>query len=204
MSDCCDDKSCEATVLKDRHSRILKTVLAINAVMFGVEMVAGLWAGSTALMADSLDMLGDALAYGVSLYVLGKCLRLNAQAALFKGGLMALLGLTVIVQVVLGALNPSMPVAEAMGAIGALALAANLVCLALLWKSRGDDLNMNSVWLCSRNDILVNVGVLVAAGAVYLSRSPWPDLAIGLVVGLVVLRSSVGVVRRALVQLKNS
>jgi Co/Zn/Cd efflux system component len=204
MSDCCDDKSCEVTVLKDRHSRILKTVLAINAVMFGVEMLAGLWAGSTALMADSLDMLGDALAYGVSLYVLGKGIRLNAQAALFKGGLMVLLGLTVIGQVVFRALNPSLPIAEAMGAIGVLALAANLVCLMLLWKSRGDDLNMNSVWLCSRNDILVNAGVLVAAGTVYLSRSHWPDLAIGLIVGLVVLRSSAGVVGRAIKQLKNS
>src|SRR5690606_34829668 len=129
MSDCCNDKSCEVVALQSHHARILKTVLVINAVMFGVEMLAGVWAGSTAPMADSLDMLGDALAYGVSLYVLGKGARLNAQAALLRGGLMALLGFVVIGQVIFRALNPSLPVAEAMGAIGLIALVANLACL---------------------------------------------------------------------------
>jgi cation diffusion facilitator family transporter len=197
LSDCCDDKSCEVTVLKDRHSRILKTVLILNAVMFVVEIWSGYLARSTALMADSLDMLGDALAYGVSLYVLGKGERLNAQAALFKGGLMALLGVLVLGEVVHKILAPSLPLAETMGWIGSLALLVNLVCLGLLWKSRSDDLNMNSVWLCSRNDILVNVGVLGAAGAVYFTQSRLPDVAIGAFVALVVLRSSYGVIRRA-------
>lgn len=202
MSDCCDDKSCEVTVLKDRHSRILKTVLILNAVMFVAELSAGYIARSTALMADSLDMLGDALAYGVSLYVLGKGARLNAMAAVFKGGLMALLGVLVLAEALHKALVPALPTAEIMGWMGTLALAVNLVCLALLWKSRGDDLNMHSVWLCSRNDIVVNLGVLVAAGAVYLTHSRWPDVAIGTFVALVVLRSSYGVLRRSVLALR--
>lgn len=197
MADCCDDKSCEVTSLRERHSRILKTVLAINAAMFVIEFWAGIRSGSTALMGDSLDMLGDALAYGVSLYVLGKGMRLNAVAAMFKGGIMALLGLLVLGEAVFKVLNPSLPVAETMGLIGLLALAANLICLGLLWKSRGDDLNMNSVWLCSRNDILVNVGVLVAAGAVHVTQSRWPDIGIGVFIALVVLRSSYGVIKRS-------
>jgi cation diffusion facilitator family transporter len=201
MADCCDDKFCEVTVLKDRHSRILKTVLVLNAVMFVIEIWSGYRARSTALMADSLDMLGDALAYGVSLYVLGKGARLNAKSALFKGSLMVFLGLLVLGEVVHKAWIPSLPVAETMGWIGALALSVNLVCLGLLWKSRGDDLNMNSVWLCSRNDIVVNVGVLVAAGAVYFTQSRWPDIVVGAVVAMVVLRSSYGVIRRAVLQL---
>lgn len=201
MSDCCDDKSCEVTVLKDRHSRILKTVLVLNAVMFVVEFSAGYVANSTALLADSLDMLGDALAYGVSLYVLGKGARSNAMAAAFKGGLMALLGVLVLAEAIHKALVPALPTAEIMGGMGLLALVVNLVCLGLLWKSRGDDLNMQSVWLCSRNDILVNVGVLAAAGAVYLTDSRWPDVAIGTFVALIVLRSSYGVLKRSVMAL---
>jgi len=201
MADCCDDKSCEVVSLKDRHSRILKAVLILNAIMFVVEIWAGYLAHSTALMADSLDMLGDALAYSVSLYVLGKGARLNAQAALFKGGLMALLGLLVLGEVVHKAWIPSLPVAETMGWIGVLALSVNLVCLGLLWKSRGDDLNMHSVWLCSRNDILVNVGVLTAAGAVFVTQSRWPDITIGMLVAFVVLKSSYGVMKRGYTRL---
>jgi cation diffusion facilitator family transporter len=204
MADCCDDKACEVVSLKDRHGRILKTVLGLNAIMFVVELWAGYVAGSTALMADSLDMLGDALAYGVSLYVLGKGVRLNAMAALFKGCLMALLGVLVLGQAVFRAFNPALPVVETMGAVGLLALTVNLVCLGLLWKSRGDDLNMHSVWLCSRNDILVNVGVLVAAGAVHLMHSRWPDILIGTLIAFVVLRSSIGVLRRASAELNPS
>jgi cation diffusion facilitator family transporter len=202
MTDCCEDKSCEVAALRQNHARILKTVLAINAVMFVVEITAGTLARSTALTADSLDMLGDALAYGLSLYVLGKGARLNAFAALFKGGLMTALGLMVLGQALFRAFNPSLPVPETVGAVGLLALTANLVCLALLWKSRGDDLNMRSVWLCSRNDILVNLGVLVSAAAVHFTQSRWPDIGVGVLVAVLVLSSSWGVLRRAYAQLR--
>jgi cation diffusion facilitator family transporter len=172
--------------------------------MFGVEIVAGYLAKSTALTADSLDMLGDTLAYGVSLYVLGKGARLNAQAALFKGALMTLFGLSVLAHAVFRILNPTLPVAEAVGGIGILALAANLFCLVLLWKSRDDDLNMRSVWLCSRNDILVNLGVLASAVAVHFTQSRWPDIGVGVIVAVLVLSSSWGVLCRAYSQIRST
>jgi cation diffusion facilitator family transporter len=202
MADCCEDKNCEVDALRGRHSRILKTVLVINAVMYVVEMSAGYVARSAALMGDSLDMLGDAMAYGISLYVLGKGAKSHARAAMFKGSVMALLGVLVLFEALFRATDPSLPFAGAMGAVGAAAMAANLACLGLLWKSRGDDLNMHSVWLCSRNDILVNAGVLAAALAVHLTQSRWPDIVIGASVAVVVLRSAAGVLRRAYAQLK--
>jgi cation diffusion facilitator family transporter len=202
MTDCCEDKSCEVAALKDGHARILKTVLAINAGMFLLEAAAGFWADSTALKADSLDMLGDALAYGVSLYVLRKSEVWNAYAALFKGSLMALFGLLVLAEVIVKILHPSMPVASTIGIMGALAMAANLTCLMLLWKSRGDDLNMHSVWLCSRNDILVNAGVLATALGVKVFQSGWPDILIGLAIAVIVLKSSYGVIHRSILRIR--
>lgn len=197
MTENCDDKSCEVDLLRDNHSHVLKIVLAINAAMFFIEGTAGYLARSTALMADSLDMLGDALAYGLSLYVLGRGEKWNAMAALFKGGLMALLGILILSQAVFKMLHPSLPVAEAMGLFGGMAMMANLTCLALLWKSKTDDLNMNSVWLCSRNDFLANSGVLASAVAVKLTHSGWPDILIGLAIAAVILKSSIGVIHRA-------
>lgn len=204
MADCCEDKSCEVTSMREKHSGILKTVLAINAVMFVIEAASGYMAHSTALMGDSLDMLGDALSYSTSLYVLSKGERQNAFAALFKGFIMLLLGGAVLGQVFFRVANPFLPVAETMGAIGTLALLGNLSCLALLWKSRADNLNMHSVWLCSRNDIIANVGVLVSALAVKLIQSKWPDLAIGLVIAAIILKSSIGVLKRAYFKIKQN
>jgi len=197
MADCCDDKSCEVNALKDKHARVLQIVLAINAVMFVVEAAMGYIAGSAALLGDSLDMLGDALAYGISLYVLGRGPIWNARAALCKGALMTVLGLGVLWQVAVKVLRPEIPVAETVGMTGAAALIANLVCLGLLMRHRGDDLNMHSVWLCSRNDILVNLGVLASAAAVKFTGSRWPDVAIGAGIAVLVLKSSLGVLRRA-------
>lgn len=197
MTDCCEDKSCEVSSLRERHSGALKAVLAINAVMFFVEAASGYWSRSTALMGDSLDMLGDALSYSTSLYVLNKGERQNAFAALLKGVLMLLLGSWVLGNAVMRASEPSLPIAETMGIVGALALFANLTCLGLLWKSRADNLNMHSVWLCSRNDIIVNVGVIFSAFAVKVTQSKWPDLMIGVVIAAIILKSSVGVLQKA-------
>ncbi len=202
MSSCCNDKACEINALRNRQGAVLKWVLAINAVMFVVELTAGLLAGSVSLLADSLDMLGDALVYGFSLYVIARGPRMKALSALFKGGIMAAFGLFVFGQAIYKMLHPALPMAETIGAIGALALAANALCLTLLWRHRGDDINMRSVWLCSRNDIVANVSVLLAALAVSLTHSGWPDILVGLGLALLFLRSSQSVIRDSLAELR--
>ena len=202
MADCCNDKACEIEALRSRQSATLKIVLGINAVMFLVELTAGIMAGSVSLLADSLDMLGDALVYGFSLYVVARGARMKAQAALLKGGIMAAFGLFVLGQAVHRMLVPHIPVFEAIGAIGALALAANGLCLALLWRHRADDINMSSVWLCSRNDIIANVSVLFAALGVWLTASGWPDVIVGLALAVLFLRSALFVLRAAGTELR--
>jgi cation diffusion facilitator family transporter len=202
MADCCDDKSCEVAVLKKDHTGILLAVLAINGIMFLVEAIAGIKAHSTGLLGDSLDMLGDSLAYGISLYVIGKSARWNAGAAAFKGALMGILGMVVLAEAAWKLIRPVQPVVMTMGVIGSIALIANLVCLGLLWKSRSDDMNMRSVWLCSRNDIVANLGVLGAATLVQWNGSPWPDIAVGACIAALFLRSSFEVLRTSVPALK--
>jgi len=198
MSDCCNDKACEIEALKAKQSSTLKAVLGINATMFAVEITAGIAAGSVALVADSLDMLGDALVYGFSLYAVTRGLREKAISALLKGGIMGAFGLIVLLQAGYRALHPDAPVVALIGVIGALALVANGTCLALLWRHRADDINMRSVWLCSRNDIIANVSVLIAAAGVWATESAWPDIIIGTALAVLFFRSSVQVIRDAL------
>jgi len=149
-ADCCTQSACELEKLQGRQAKSLKAVLAINGVMFLVGIVAGLAASSTALLGDSLDMLGDALAYGFSLYVVTRSDAWKAFSALIKGGIMALFGLFVLGHAVFKFLSPTTPHFETLGLVGLLALAANAVCLWLLWHHRSEDINMHSVWLCSR------------------------------------------------------
>ena len=195
---CCEAKAGELAGLRQSQGRVLKVVLALNAGMFLVEAGAGVVSRSTALLADSLDMLGDAAVYGFSLYVLARSAHWKARAALAKGALMAALGLGVLVRAAVQALSGAAPVAETMGTIGALALGANLTCLLLLLRHRGADLNMRSTWLCSRNDVLANLGVLAAAGAVALTGSRWPDVLVGGTIATLFLTSAWGVLREAL------
>jgi len=202
MSDCCSDKSCEIEALRSRQGTTLKQVLALNAAMFGIELTAGLLAASVALVADSLDMLGDALVYGFSLYVVARGARMKAVAALLKGAVMAAFGLFALAQAGYRILVPEVPVFETIGAVGLLALAANSLCLALLWRHRGEDINMRSVWLCSRNDIIANVAVLLAALAVWASDSRWPDILVGVAIATLFLRSAASVIAEARGQLK--
>lgn len=202
MADCCNDKACEIEALRDRQSSILKIVLGINAVMFFVELTAGLLAGSVSLIADSLDMLGDALVYGFSIYVVARGARMKAKAALLKGGIMAAFGLFVFGQAMYKMIFPHVPVFETIGLIGLLALAANSICLVLLWRHRADDINMSSVWLCSRNDIIANVSVLCAAVGVWLTSSGWPDILVGLALSALFLRSALFVLRGARKELR--
>jgi len=200
---CCADKACEVAALRERHSTVLKTVLAINAVMFCVEVVAGLFAHSTVLLADALDMFGDALVYGFSLYVIARSGRWKAGAALLKGTIMGVFGLLVLGEAVYKVLSPTLPRADVIGAIGLLALLANVACLLFLWRHRTDDINMQSTWLCSRNDVLANLGVLVAAIGVRVFQSGWPDLLIGTAIASLFLASAVRVTRQAVRELRS-
>jgi Co/Zn/Cd efflux system component len=202
MANCCNDKACEIEALRTRQSSTLKIVLVINVVMFLVELTAGLISGSVSLVADSLDMLGDALVYGFSIYVVARGERLKAIAALFKGGIMATLGLFVLGQAIYRMLFPHVPVFETIGAIGLLALAANSLCFFLLWRHRSDDINMSSVWLCTRNDIIANVSVLFAAACVWYTNSGWPDILVGLALAALFLRSALFVLRGAITALR--
>lgn len=203
MADCCENKSCAIDALRTRQSSTLKVVLCINAVMFVIEIVAGVMSGSTALLSDSLDNLGDALTYGLSLYAIASAPRSKAKIALFKGILILIAGIFVLSQVVYRIMFPIIPTYETMGLISLLALLANGTCLMLLWKHRQEDINMSSVWECSRNDVASNISVFVAAGGVWLMHSGWPDIIVGSVLALLFLKSSSKVIRGALSELNH-
>jgi Co/Zn/Cd efflux system component len=202
MDDCCIDKTCAVERLRERQAATLRVVLVANAVMFVVELVSGLVSGSVALLADSLDMLGDALVYGFSLYVVARGPVWKARAAVAKACVMGLFGAFVFGQLVYKLAYPQLPAAETMGMVGALALAVNGACFALLWRHRAEDINMRSVWLCSRNDLIANVSVMLAAWAVWLARSPWPDIVVGALICGLFLRSALLVAREARAELR--
>ena len=204
MANCCNDKSCALDQLHDRQGATLRIVLALNAVMFVVELVAGLMAGSVSLLADSLDMLGDALVYAFSLWVIGRGLAWKARAAAAKAGVMAAFGLFVLAELVYKLIEPQTPAYETMGAIGLLALIVNAGCFLLLWRHRAEDINMRSVWLCSRNDLYANSAVLLAALAVGLTASPWPDLVVGAFICALFLHSAWDVARAARAELRTA
>jgi Co/Zn/Cd efflux system component len=188
--------------LRVRQRGTLRIVLGVNAVMFLAIAAAALYGKSTALLADSLDNLGDALTYGLSLYAVSRGAAVKAKVALFKGGLIFLAACAVIAQIAYRVFVPSVPVFEVMGAFSLLGLAANSLCLFLLWRHRHEDINMSSVWECSRNDIASNLSVFVAAGAVWLTGSGWPDIAVALCLVWLLLRSAIRVIKSALVELR--
>ena len=204
MDECCADKSLALTRLRERQAATLRVVLFLNAGMFGVEFAAGLLAGSVALLADSLDMLGDALVYGFSLYVVNRSAVWKARAALAKASVMGLFGIAVLGQLVLKLIHPQVPLFETMSVVGALALIVNGLCFGMLWRHRAEDINMRSVWLCSRNDVIANVSVLLAALAVWRLQSSWPDILVGALICIVFLRSAFAVAREARDELRGS
>lgn len=193
MKDCCEIRS----DVPDGQRRVLWVALGINAAMFLVESTAGVLGSSTALLADSVDMLGDAIVYGVSLAVIARGPAWQARAALLKGLVMAGFGVGVLGQVLVKVMAGLAPSAQVMGAVGLCALAANGACLALLWPWRQDDVNMRSAWVCSLNDVAGNAGVLLAGGAVALTGSGWPDIVVGLVIASLFATSALSVVRSA-------
>ncbi|WP_247648931.1 cation transporter [Gluconobacter cerinus] len=180
-----------------RYKRVLWTVIAINGVMFVTEMAAGQLAGSQALKADALDFLADTVTYGLSLAVIGASLRTRATAALAKGVSLSLMALWVFGSTVYHTLILGVPQAEIMGAIGVLALAANLVSVFLLLPYKDGDANVRSVWLCSRNDAIGNLIVMGAAFGVWSTTSAWPDLAVAAIMAGIFLSSAVQILRQA-------
>ncbi|MES1951431.1 cation efflux protein [Salinisphaera sp. S4-8] len=193
MAGCCHEDDAHLQAMRDGQRRVLWTVLALNAVMFVGEFTAGWIAGSTALLADSLDMLGDTLVYAFSLAVIARGARAKALSAGFKGMVMLVFGLVVCAQLVAKLVYGLPPAAPIMAVVGTLALIGNIVCLVLLTRHREDDINMRSVWICSRNDLFANSGVIVAAALVAFTHSIWPDLIIGAAIAALFLRSAFGV-----------
>ena len=198
MSHCCEKKSCEIAELKNKHARILWIVLLINFTMFFFEGIMGIKAHSSSLLADALDMLGDALVYGFSLFVLAKSVRWQTIASCIKSGFMFLFGLLVLGETIYKIFIPTIPHVGLMTSIGLLALTANICCFLLLYKYRDNNLNMSSTWLCSRNDLIANVGILVAACLTYLFISKWPDILVGIIIVIIFLKSAYTIMLQSL------
>lgn len=180
-----------------RYRRILWVALAVNFAMFAVEVGAGLRAGSVSLLADSLDFLGDAGNYAISLWVLGMGLVLRARAAQFKALCMLLFGAGVLGTTIWQQLQGGVPSAPTMGLVGLLALSANVGVAALLYAYREGDSNMRSVWLCTRNDALGNLAVLAAALGVFGTGSAWPDLLVAAIMAALAISAAIQVLRHA-------
>jgi Co/Zn/Cd efflux system component len=184
------------------YRRILWTVLAINLAMFLVEIGAGLAAGSASLQADALDFFGDAANYAISLVVVGMALPYRASAALAKGATMGLFGLWIIGTVVWHAMHGTLPSALTMGAVGIAALVANAASFGLLWAYRGGDANMRSAWICTRNDVLGNFAVLLAAIGVFGTGTGWPDITVAAIMATLALQGAAVVIRQSLAELR--
>jgi len=197
MTGCSDSCSADLGKASPAERYTLIVVLVLNAGMFLAEFSAGLVAGSTALLADSLDMLADALIYALGLFALGRAAHWRSRAALASGLFQLALGTGVAGQAVAKVFLDGLPDAATMGFFGVLALLVNTACFLLLARFRHGDINLRATWICSRNDMIGNVGVLVAAGLVILLDSMWPDIVIGLLIALLVIRSALRIIAEA-------
>jgi Co/Zn/Cd efflux system component len=193
---CCDHHDCCAAQTDSRYRVILWAALVVNLIMFGVELVGSIVAGSVSLRADALDFLADAANYAVALIVFGLALHWRARAALLKGAIMGLFGLWVAASTIHHALTGTVPHAEMMGGIGLLALAANLAVAGLLYRYRAADSQAMSVWLCTRNDCIANLAVMAAGAGVWMSATPWPDILVAAVIAGLGLSSAARVIRQ--------
>jgi Co/Zn/Cd efflux system component len=203
--DCCDHcQTSDPERGNPSYRRALWIVLAINAGMFLVEIGAGLAAGSASLQADALDFLGDAANYGISLLVVGMALRYRAMAAFAKGVSMGAFGLWVIATVVWHAVQGTLPSAVMMGAVGFAALTANAVSFVILWFYRTGDANMRSAWICTRNDVLGNLAVLLAALGVFGTGTGWPDILVAATMAALALQGASTVLRQALGEMRQA
>ncbi|WP_207479640.1 cation transporter [Arenibaculum pallidiluteum] len=179
------------------YRRVLVLALLVNAAMFAVEVVAGAAAGSVALKADAMDFLADASNYAVSLYVLGRTLALRSRAALLKGVSLGAIGLWVAGETAYNAIHATVPDAPVMGVVGILALAANLGVAAMLFAWRRGDANMRSVWICSRNDAIGNLAVVLAAAGVFGTGTGWPDLVVAAILAYLATTGAVQIIRQS-------
>lgn len=195
MESCCSHTP--TTTIPPGYRRVLWIALAVNAAMFLVEATAGLAAGSVALQADALDFLGDAANYGISLFVLSMTLAWRARAALVKGASMGLFGIWVIAAAVMNIMAGGVPHAATMGVVGFVALAANVGVAVMLYRYRDGDANMRSVWLCTRNDAIGNIAVMIAALGVFGTGTLWPDIAVAAVMAALALSAAFETIRRA-------
>ena len=186
MSGC----GCEVEIKDQSQRQVLYWLLGINATMFVIEMGIGLLADSTALIADSLDMLADAVVYGIALYAIGKSLLHKANAARISGFFQMALGVLIIIDIVRRSIYGSEPVSGLMMAMGAVALIANVICLVIIRKQRNEEVHMRASWIFSANDVIANLGVIFAGVLVFWLDSRWPDLVIGVIVSCVVLRGA--------------
>lgn len=205
MSAHCNDHACTSSNTSEvspRYRKVLWIALFVNAAMFVLELVAGIGAQSAALLADAVDFFGDALNYGVSIVALGLAFAWRSRVALAKGISMGLYGVGVIAFAAWNAINGTVPEAKTMGLIGLLALAANVGVALLLYRYRDGDANMQSVWLCTRNDAIGNVAVILAAVGVFGTGSGWPDFIVAALMGALAISASITVIRRAREELR--
>lgn len=193
MSDC----DCSIEVESREQSRVLIALLAINAVMFVIEIVTGILAESTGLIADSLDMLADAVVYGIGLYAVGRAASAKIRAAFASGYFQMALALIVAVDVGRRAIFGSDPEPVFMMIVGLVALAANLLCLALIAKHRDGGVHMRASWIFSKNDVIANVGVILSGGLVYVTSVRWPDLVVGICIACIVFRGGMAIISDA-------
>lgn len=200
--DCCEVGGSNNQLITPRYRKILWVALIINLTMFVVEVVSGLNANSVSLMADAIDFFGDAMNYGISLTVLSMSLMWRARAALFKGLTMGAFGLFVLASAIWSYLHGQVPEAYTMGAIGMLALIANISVAIMLYIYRDGDANMQSVWLCSRNDAIGNVAVMLAALGVFGSGSAWPDLLVAIIMASLGISAAIQVTKSTSAELK--
>lgn len=201
---CCDHDATAAQANSPRYRKILWIALVVNLAMFAIEIAAGLRSGSVSLLADAIDFFGDAANYGVSLAVLSMGLAWRSRAALLKSASMLVFGLFVLARAGWAATQGGAPEALTMGAIGLLALVANVLVATLLYAYREGDANMRSVWLCSRNDAIGNLTVMLAALGVFGTGSAWPDLAVAAVMGSLAIWGGWSVMQQARRELRAS
>jgi len=204
MSASCCNQPVDTHRGNEGYRRVLWAVLAINAVMFAIEVAAGLAAGSASLQADALDFLGDAGNYAISLFVVGMALRYRAMAALLKGATMGVFGVWVLGVTAWHIWHGTLPEAFTMGAVGTAALLANAASFGLLWAYRGGDSNMRSAWICTRNDVLGNLAVLLAALGVFGTGTGWPDVAVAAIMATLALQGAFIVIDQSRSELRAS
>jgi Co/Zn/Cd efflux system component len=204
MSASCCDQAVDPHRGDERYRRVLWAVLAINVAMFAVEVAAGLAAGSASLQADALDFLGDAGNYAISLFVVGMALRYRAMAAFAKGATMGVFGMWVLGVTAWHAWHGTLPHAFTMGAVGLAALVANAASFGLLWAHRGGDANMRSAWICTRNDVLGNLAVLLAALGVFGTGTGWPDVIVASTMAVLALQGAWTVLNQSRAELRIS